>query len=117
MPAGRPHEPAGDGRPRWMAAAGVTTPVQDPAYRPTRPPSRFQVHSDVIVAGVSWAGERSLFTMCRAWQFWRARILTSSNGAEGMTSARRSERGDRGGVGRPRSLVELIHVHLIHATE
>ena len=36
-PAGRPLEPAGDGRPRWMAAASRTREVQDPAYRSTRP--------------------------------------------------------------------------------
>ncbi|CAA9250898.1 MAG: hypothetical protein AVDCRST_MAG41-1890 [uncultured Corynebacteriales bacterium] len=38
MPAGGPHEPAGDGRPRWMAAAGAYAPrAQNPAYSPTRP--------------------------------------------------------------------------------
>lgn len=36
--AGRPLELAGDGRSRWMVAAGAIAPVQDPAYRSTRPP-------------------------------------------------------------------------------
>lgn len=41
MSAGRPHEPAGNGRPRWMTAAGATL-----GYAP-RTESGVQVDSSV----------------------------------------------------------------------
>jgi hypothetical protein len=37
MLAGRPHEAAGNGSPRWMAAGPRKRVHRDPAYRPTRP--------------------------------------------------------------------------------
>jgi dienelactone hydrolase len=38
MLTGRPHEAAGNGSPRWMAAGPHNAGAQNPAYRPTRPP-------------------------------------------------------------------------------
>src|SRR5262245_21110860 len=40
MLAGRPHEAAGNGSPRWMAAGPRHAGAQNPAYRPARPPLR-----------------------------------------------------------------------------
>jgi hypothetical protein len=37
MLAGRPHEAAGNGSPRWMAAGPLHAGAQNPAYRPARP--------------------------------------------------------------------------------
>jgi hypothetical protein len=37
MPAGRPHEAAGNVSPRWMTAAPPQAGAQNPAYRPTHP--------------------------------------------------------------------------------
>ncbi len=43
MSAGRPHETVGNGSPRWMITNALSVRrgrgSQDPAYRPTRPPS------------------------------------------------------------------------------
>lgn len=38
--AGRPLELVGNGKPRWMAVIGASAPIQNPAYRPTRPSRR-----------------------------------------------------------------------------
>ena len=38
MLAGRPHEAAGNGSPRWMAVGPLHAGAQNPAYRPARPP-------------------------------------------------------------------------------
>jgi hypothetical protein len=37
MLAGRPHETAGNGSPRWMTAASRPREAQNPAYRPAHP--------------------------------------------------------------------------------
>ena len=37
MLAGRPHEAAGNGSPRWMTVASHNARAQNPAYRPTHP--------------------------------------------------------------------------------
>jgi hypothetical protein len=56
-PAGRPHEPVGNGRPRWMAATGdESRRPQNPAYRPTRP-SPEVAHTEPVGVGQRRAGK------------------------------------------------------------
>jgi hypothetical protein len=47
MLAGRPHEAAGNGSPRWMIAAPPQAGAQNPAYRPTHP------HNPLLTCGVA----------------------------------------------------------------
>src|SRR5512139_872728 len=61
--AGRPHEAAGDGSPRWMVAERASRGAreQNPAYRPAHPPPRPDpcragVPPEEVVLGVRVAG-------------------------------------------------------------
>ena len=50
MLAGRPHEAAGNGSPRWMTAAPPKAGAQNPAYRPAHP---HPVQRPVAATGMS----------------------------------------------------------------
>src|ERR1700753_723536 len=48
-PAGRPLEAPGDGVSRWMVAAALPgNAEQNPAYRPTRPPSASELQVQLV---------------------------------------------------------------------
>jgi hypothetical protein len=48
-PAGRPLEAPGDGVSRWMVAAALpVNAVQNPAYRPARPPCACDLHVQLV---------------------------------------------------------------------
>jgi hypothetical protein len=80
-PPGRPLEPAGNRRPRWMAAAGASASVQNPAYKADSPPptppghgsSELTYENDGSRVPVSprrfpcFAASRGLAAACSSW--------------------------------------------------
>ena len=78
-PAGRPLEAPGDGVSRWMVAA--PPPLlkrgggeQNPAYRPTRPPSACDLHVQLVgAASIRSAAYFEVRTKRVWWALWRKR--------------------------------------------